>query len=339
MKANRENPVNSNRHRLQDVLPLDTPYSIDIDPCNLCNFKCKFCAMQSSTEPLNFKKQMMDLSLFKRIIDDISEFPNKLKILHIANYGEPLLHPDFPEMVRYAKEKSVSELVATVTNGSKLNPELNRALIDAGLDRVRISVEAIDETGYLDIAGAKIDFEGFVSNIRDLHEQSLRAGGSCEIYIKTVDAAVETPEKQERFYQLFEGICDRIFIDHVTPIWAGWEEINQRFNIKKVGSHNQQWQDITVCPYPFYSLCVTPDGIVSVCCADWKRQLAIGDLTRQSIVDVWNSPGLRNFWISMLSGHKNQYPVCESCQYPMCDCNDNIDAYAGQLLEKFQEML
>lgn len=336
MNAKRKGPVNTNRQKLQDVLPLDTPFIIAIDPCNLCNFKCRFCAMQTSTEPLNFKKQMMDLPLFKKTIDDIAEFPSKLKILDIANYGEPLLHPDFPEMVRYAKKKDVSELVSVVTNGSKLNPELNRALIDARLDRIRISVEAIDEEGYLEIAGVKIDFEAFVSNIKDLHEQSVRAGGTCEIYIKTVDASVETPEKQERFYQLFEGACDRIYIDHVTPIWAGWEEINNRFEIEKTGSHNQQWQDVKVCPYPFYSLCVTPDGIVNVCCADWKRELAMGDLTKQSIVEIWNSEVLRKFWVNMLSGRKDRYPVCKSCQYPMYDCNDNIDPYAGQLLQRFQ---
>lgn len=336
-KEKRQSPVNPDRHKLQDVLPLNTPFSIDIDPCNLCNFKCGFCAMQTSTEPLNFKKQLMDMSLFRKIIDEIAEFPSRLKTLYLTNYGEPLLHPDLPEMICYAKKKDVSELVGIVTNGSKLNPELNRALIDAGLDRIRISIEAIDEAGYLKAADVKIDFESFVSNIRDLHEQSLRAGGSCEIYIKTVDAAVETPEKQDQFYRIFEEICDKIYIDHVTPIWAGWEEIDRRFKIEKIGSHNQRWQDIAVCPYPFYSMCVTPDGIVHVCCADWKRELAMGDLTKQSIVDVWNSKVLRKFWMDMLSGRKNQYPVCEKCQYPMYDCNDNIDAYAEQLLRKFQE--
>lgn len=336
MGAKRKSPVNPNRHKLQDVLPLDTPYSMSIDPCNLCNFKCRFCAMQTSTEPVSFKKQLMDLSLFKKIIDDISEFPNKLKILHIANYGEPLLHPDFPEMVRYAKRKDISELVATVTNGSKLNPELNRALIDAGLDRVRISVEAIDQEGYLEIAGTRIDFEAFVSNISDLHERSLQAGGNCEIFVKIVDAAVETPEKQKRFYQLFEGICDRIYIDHVTPIWAGWDEINERFEIEKIGSHNQQWQNVKVCPYPFYNLCVTPDGIANVCCADWKRELSMGDLTKQSLTEIWAGKSLRRFWLDMLAGHKDQYSICRTCQYPMYDCNDNIDAYAGWLLQKFQ---
>lgn len=338
MKAERKNLVNPHRHKLQDVLPLVTPYDIDIDPCNVCNFKCKFCAMHSSGEVLNFKKQMMPLSLFKKIVDDIAEFPNQLKLSHIAGNGEPLLHPDFPEMVRYAKEKKISECIATITNGSRLNPELNRALIDAGLDRIRISVEAIDEEGYYEIAGVKIDLEEFISNIRDLHERSIQAGGRCEIYIKTVDAAVETPEKQERFYQLFEGVCDRIFIDHVIPLWSGWDGINNRFDIQDKGVHGQNLRVVQVCPYPFYSLLVSPDGIVTLCCADWRRELVVGDLKKQSMMEIWNGEKLRTFWIDMLSGNKNLYSMCAQCQLPMYDCVDHIDAYAEQLLPKFQKL-
>lgn len=336
MKARRESPVNPNRHRLEEVLPLDTPYAVSIDPCNLCNFKCKFCAMHSSGEILDFQQQMMPLTLFRKVIDDIAEFPSRLKLMYITGYGEPLLHPEFPEMVRYAKEKNVSELVALVTNGSKLNPELNQALIDSGLDRVRISVEGISEEGYYEISGVRMDFEQFIANIKDLHERSIRAGRSCEIYLKTVDAAVETEEKQKKFYELFEGVCDRIFIDHVTPIWAHWKEIYNRFDIPKIGSHNQEWQEVKVCPHPFYNLFVTPDGIVYLCPSDWKRELAMGDVNRQSLVEIWNSEALKTFWMDMLSGQKDKYPVCRECLYPMCDCNDNIDAYAGELLEKFR---
>ena len=39
------NIVATERHALQDVIPLRTPYTLAIDPCDLCNFRCKFCAM------------------------------------------------------------------------------------------------------------------------------------------------------------------------------------------------------------------------------------------------------------------------------------------------------
>ena len=67
MNAEKKNLVNEHRSKLEDVLPLRTPYSLFIDPCNLCNFKCKFCAMQTTDEELDFKKQLMSMELLSLI--------------------------------------------------------------------------------------------------------------------------------------------------------------------------------------------------------------------------------------------------------------------------------
>lgn len=37
MKAINKNIVKQNREKLEDVLPLKMPFSIALDPCNLCN--------------------------------------------------------------------------------------------------------------------------------------------------------------------------------------------------------------------------------------------------------------------------------------------------------------
>lgn len=111
MNAEKKNLVNEHRSKLEDVLPLRTPYSLFIDPCNLCNFKCKFCAMQTTDEELDFKKQLMSMELYEKIVDDIASFPDKLKMLRISQHGEPLLHPELPEMIRYAKQKTYLNLL------------------------------------------------------------------------------------------------------------------------------------------------------------------------------------------------------------------------------------
>lgn len=336
MSAERKNLVNEKRHKLEEVLPLKTPYSMCIDPCNLCNFRCEFCAVQTSKEKLNFKRQLMPMDLYKKIIDDTAEFPEKLKVLRITGAGEPLLHSELAEMIRYAKQKGVSEFIEIMTNGSKLNPRLNQELVESGLDRVRISIEAINAEGYRNIAGVQIDFDRMLANIKDLYERSNRNGRSLEVYVKTVDAAVDTKEKEEAFYNLFENICHRIFIDHVIPLWSDWNEISNRFELRQIGGHGQKLQAIQVCPFPFYSVFINPDGAVTMCCADWRRKLIAGDLNSQSLMDVWNGDVIRKFWIDMLSGKKDQYAMCRNCEFPMHDCNDNIDAYAEEILKRIQ---
>jgi MoaA/NifB/PqqE/SkfB family radical SAM enzyme len=328
--AKYQNIVSTDRHRLEEVIPLKTPYTLAVDPSNICNFKCAFCAVQSKEEKLSFRRQLMPMELFCKIMDDLTEFPDKLKVLRVNGQGEPLLNPNFAEMVKYAKQKNVADFVETITNGSMLNPERNQQIIDSGIDRIRISIENITEKGYQEIAGAKVDFESLRANIKDLHERS----GKCEIYCKIVDAAVPTEEDRKQFFSLFGDICDRIFIDHVIPMWSDFGELNQRLHVGETGVHGQKVQSIRVCPFPFYSLIVNSDGEVTACCPDWKRKLVLGDLKTESMMEIWNGKKLRTFWKALLGGQKNTYEMCEKCVLPMYDCNDNIDEYAEEILSR-----
>jgi len=95
----------------------------------------------------------LDFELYKQIIDSLCEFPDPIRVIRLYKEGEPLVNPRFADMVRYAKESPYVQRVDTTTNGSLLTPERSLAIIDAGLDRINISVEGINEAQYLDFSG------------------------------------------------------------------------------------------------------------------------------------------------------------------------------------------
>lgn len=326
MAAIRENLVNNNRQRLEEVIPLRTPFSLAIDPCNLCNFRCEFCAAQYSDDKAGYIKQCMDLDLFKKIVDDLKEFDNKVKIIRLAGLGEPLINKDFCDMVKYLKDSDTTEWIETITNGSLLNHELNRKLADSGIDRIRISIEALDDIGYENITHRKVNYNKFVDNIADLYEC---CKGKCEIYIKAVDAALPTDNDKDVFYKTYEDICDRIFIDTVIPMWSDY-----KLEVKNKGVHGQKLQSVKICPFGFYSCVINPDGQVNVCCSDWKRNLIIGNVNDSSLKEIWNGEILFKFWLDVASGNKNNYEMCRKCVLPMYDCNDNIDEYGELIYDK-----
>ena len=100
------------------------------------------------------------------------------------------MHPDLPEMIKYARDANV-DIVEIFTNGSRLNPKLNQDLIDSGLQRMNISVEGLTAENYKRIAGYNIDYEKFIENIRDLYN---RKSKDLSLYIKVVDHAVVKSE-------------------------------------------------------------------------------------------------------------------------------------------------
>lgn len=51
--------------------------------------------------------------------------------------GEPFVHPHFAEMLKFAKESEVAEVVDTFSNGSLLTPKLSEQLVEYGLDYIR----------------------------------------------------------------------------------------------------------------------------------------------------------------------------------------------------------
>lgn len=289
----------------------------------------------STGEKQSYKKQTMPFELYKKIIDDLSKFPERLKMIRLVAHGEPLLNPHFTDMVRYTKKAGVCNWIETITNGSRLTPELNDEFAASGLDRIRISVEAPTEEGYKETAGVDIDMEKFTENIRDLYK---KCQGRCEIYIKTVDIALPDEKSKQDFFNRFDNICDKIFIEKLIPIWSDFDELNDRYDIDDHGGlYGQEVRNIQICPFPFYSAVINPDGIVTVCCADWKRRLVIGDLNYESMKEIWNGQKLHHLWMEFAAGRKNDCEACRKCLSPNYNSHDYLDDHSELILNNLKK--
>jgi MoaA/NifB/PqqE/SkfB family radical SAM enzyme len=317
--------------KLETVVPLATPYSVHIDVCSLCNFKCTFC-FQSDEEGMRekgLKRGLMDFELFKKISDDMTHFKDKLKKVKIGLHGEPTIHPQLPEMISYLKSRDVTPVIEMFTNGSFLNPKLNRAIIDAGLRRINISVEGLTSEKYKEVAGVKFDMEKFVRNIKDLYD----VRKNCCMYIKILDVGLSDRDKG-MFYSTFGDICDEIFIEQVVPQWA---EAN-KFALQATGIYGQKTSPYKhVCPFPFMYLHFNYEGTASACTLDWAKEVLIGDIRNESALEIWEGERLRNLRIAHLEKRRCEVPFCNKCLAPMVCCEENLDESAGDLLEKIRK--
>ena len=106
-----------NRTWLKDVVPLDTPFTVVIETTATCNIKCVYCPHSVR----NFGGTM-SMALYKKIIDDIKGFPQRLKKLDLFCFGEPLCDPDFAKKISIAKEANITDNIAFLTNGLLITP-------------------------------------------------------------------------------------------------------------------------------------------------------------------------------------------------------------------------
>ncbi|MGE4232303.1 MAG: radical SAM/SPASM domain-containing protein [Bacteriovoracia bacterium] len=313
---------------LQDVVPLDTPYSAHIDIASLCNFRCTFC-FQSDKQALKekgVKQGFMDINLFKKIVDDLKLFPRKLKKVKIGNHGEPTLHKKLPEMVAYLRDADVAETIELFTNGALLKPSLNLALVEAGLQRMNISVEGMTSEVYQKTAGVSINMDEFVNNIRHLYENKKQ----LVLYVKIVDTYMNEQDREE-FYKRYGDIADEVFIERVVPQWPE----HSKFEVDDMGMYRQKSKKKKdVCPFPFMYLHFNSDGSVAGCTLDWSREVLIGDANKETAFDIWNGERLKQLQVKMLQKQRDQIPICKDCSAPSVCCVEDLDDDAEKILEK-----
>lgn len=332
MKAKIKPRINlEGRTPLETIIPLPAPFVVFVDPASVCNFRCKFCPTGDRALINNTGRQqgLLDFELYKKVIDDIAEFDRPLKVLRLYKDGEPLLNKHFVDMVRYAKHSGCTELIDTTTNGSLLTKDLILQIIDAGIDRINISVDGLSSTQFLEFAQAKVDFDVFVENIRFLYENR----GDCEICIKTPGDNLSEADKQ-KFYDIFGDYCDRIFIENFAPCWPEFD-VEARMGVEiEAGIYNNPIADVKTCPYIFYSTSVNSDGTVSLCFLDWARKLIIGDVREQSLREIWEGDKLFQYQLLNLQSNRMKIPVCSTCGQLSHCLPDNIDGFAEDLATK-----
>ncbi len=144
------------------------PICVYLETTNRCNLLCTTCPRTyEELEP----PADMSWDLFRRIVDQLPRIERA--VLH--GIGEPMLVKNLPRMVRYLKDRGTYVLFNT--NGTVLNEKNGRALIDAGLDELRVSLDAANAQSYQAIRG-KNYFNRILKNVRAFRALQERLG--CE---------------------------------------------------------------------------------------------------------------------------------------------------------------
>lgn len=137
---------------------------IYVEPTNRCNLNCVTCIRHSWDESFE------DLAwpVYQNVIDGLAEFPDA-KTIAFAGFGEPLLHPRFPDMVRLAHERGLR--TEMTSNAMLLTPPMAERLIDAGLDQFTVSIDGTSNESHSVVRpGASLD--KITENVRELYLRS-----------------------------------------------------------------------------------------------------------------------------------------------------------------------
>lgn len=276
----------------------DMPLHLDIEASSRCNLRCTFCDKLPNLKPGQLGN--LDFGLFKHIIDQFPE-RNRLWGLKLSYRGEPLINKHVPDMVSYAKDHGVLDVYFN-TNAMFLDGDMCRRLIEAGLDRISISIDGTVPEEYERVRiGAR--FDTLIDNLETLI--SLRKEYRVS-YPKIRIQTVKFPSTDaEAYKQKWERYADEIAMVDFK------DESIRNTNLKGDWACPQLWQRLTI----------EWDGTVLGCNNDDPRNINLGNAADRSIYDCWHDDYLMKIRELHMNGRSNEVEDCNGCPWRTAQFN------------------
>jgi radical SAM protein with 4Fe4S-binding SPASM domain len=265
------------------------PLFIDIESTSVCNLKCSFCY---NRERIN--GGFISFDLVKKIIDE--GVCHGLRGVKFNFRGEPLLHPQIHEFVKYAKDKGLIDVYFN-SHGLLLDKIIAEKLIAAGLDRISISFEGFTKQVY-EKHRIGSNFEKVVDNICNLVELRKFLNVS---YPKIRIQTVAIPElaglyEQYRDFWLAKGVDEAAFLDY-----------------KDMKNKHRGIRADWACPQLWQRAAVMWDGTFLPCNHDEEKLIALGNVKSDSIRDMWRSARLNEIREKHKAGLAHMIAGCDGC--------------------------
>ena len=288
---------------------LDGPRIIQIQTIDACNGLCLSCP--HSTNQNRKSNRRMDSDLYLKLLEDCKR-NRSLKTLVLMLQNEPIMDDELAGRIRQARARLGKSIrIFIVTNGTLLSPFRMKKLFEAGLDRIEVSIDALTKETYARVRRG-LDFERVTENTQALIDYRgrkkavvrflIQKGNADELtaftsYWRRKGATVQTDIVANRAGSLRHFDALRF----VTPI-----SLYTRMRDVVLGTRP--------CVFgPFDRLTVLHDGRVLVCCHDWEHTTTLGDLSRQSLSEVWEGRMAAQYRDMLWHGRFGESELCSMC--------------------------
>lgn len=244
-------------------------------------------------------RRHMPFELFARVADEVAGHPHAWLRLHAR--GEPMLHPRFLDLVRYAKRAGV-RVVQAFTDAITLSEERARGVLDAGLDVLECSIHGHTETYELLMRNG--EYERVRENVIRFRKLRDAMRATTKLVVSAVDQPLFQHEKE----------AHRIF----------WSEYADEVIYRPYHSWGNRIGSVCASVPEFRHACsqlwtrctIGPTGKVLACFNSWSErdEEVLGDLNEPgaSIGELWRSSRFGRIRQEHADGNYS-LPCCRGC--------------------------
>ena len=286
-------------NRNQNISGVDLSHLFEtayLEITNICNRRCEFC--HGTSRPAGF----IDVSEFERRLKEVSAVA-KYVYLHVL--GEPLCHPDFPELLCIAE--ALGAPLKITTNGDLIDSDAGKALMNSNIvSQINFSVhalEAADEFEKLDRLISFVRQSLVLKPERYINFRLWNGGGNEKSFNTNVIAK-----------------CNEAFSANASkPAGRRSCRVAGRFYLNFDNRFN--WPDMadpvqadSPCHGMLDQFAVLCGGEVTLCCLDADGRTVLGNLRVTPLNEILNSPRADEIRAGWLAG-KPVDELCRRCSF------------------------
>lgn len=271
------------------------PKVILLDTISYCNLSCLLCGYRIMTR----KKGKMSMALYRKLIDEIADKDKKARVWMVFVGEALILRYQLYWEILYAKRKGLEDVVLN-SNGCLLDKDTSIALIESGLDAIYVGVDAFTVETYnkLRVGG---NYNEVVANVNTLLALKQKMGVTKpDVFVQFVKTKDNESEADDfRNYWTAQGANVKI---RPQVTWAGTVE---SWKVKPIKRYPCYWAMRTI------NICW--DGRVVLCSVDYDAKFVAGNVSQNSIQDVWlgSFKNIRN--ANLQSDYKALPSFCRDC--------------------------
>jgi molybdenum cofactor biosynthesis enzyme MoaA len=278
------------------------PDHIQIQTITGCNAKCIFCPNGKTRRNIPGGRRM-DWDLYRSVVDQSTAFGIRRYSLYLMN--EPMLDRELPQRVAYVSARiKKPQYVKVTSHGGLLTERMARGLLDSGLDKLKISVQSLNPATYHDIMG--LELSKTLRNIDRLLALKQQGGYKLpRLEIVMVDS-IQTHNEIPAIKRYWQQRDIKLYIEPV-------ENRADQQNIRDSAIGDRKLRAFSWCRRLMEQIYVLYDGRMVQCCADWEQRSVMGDLTRESLEDIWRGERYSDYRRRFTAGDVKGM-ICACCR-------------------------
>jgi radical SAM protein with 4Fe4S-binding SPASM domain len=293
------------KHALR-LSPPDFPPRLQLEITNRCNLRCVMCTRNQMDRGLGD----MAFETLRRAADEWCVETGCVMALYFL--GEPLLHKELERLIAYlAKAGDRAPGSATFgiqTNGMLMTRERSRALIEAGLREVSISLDGLE--GDLEVIRPGASYPIIETNIHDLIDVAAEMGVDDLVVNITKLSEDFGSEETRRFLDRWQGKVSNVLLSGITKVEGNsYMSADRKIEYVMPTVHPRRR---AYCRHG-NRLLVYWNGDFGFCCGDVNGKLPLGNIHDRTVRDVWNSPEIQRIRDKVLAADYKDLTACQTC--------------------------